>query len=441
MRIVLGTHDFSSFAGTETYTHTLAVELQRLGHEAIVYASTVGPIADQAREQGIPVIDRLEGLPPTCDAVVSQDTSTAFVLTKRFPGAVRLQVVHSDYHALQSPPQLDGVCDAVVVLNDRVRRHVESLAHHPPIVRLGQPVDLRRFRGQREGQEQRTNRVLILGNYLHGPIAEVVTGACRDAGLEPVQAGVHTAPTATPEQLMADVDVVIGLGRCVIEAMACHRAAYVFGVMGSDGWVTPDSYPALEADGFAGSATTRCVDRRQMADDLRTWHAQMGLVNRQLAKSGHDIQRHAQELVAELRSHMAGDARPEPATASADELARLVRMEWQTWGRFTGSLAETTALHRAVADLDAARRDEVERLHQHYADVTSARESERAVHESELSAKERELSALRDAVARAEADRAAAHQQLAAFRSTRRYRSAMRLAAPLDAVRRRLGAS
>lgn len=434
MRIVLGTHDFSSFAGTETYTQTVAVELQRLGHEAIVYAPTLGPIAEQTRAHGVAVVDRLDQMPSTCDAVVSQDTSAAFALTKRFHDAVRLQVVHSDYHALQSPPQLDGVCDAVVVLNDRVRRHVESLAQHPPIVRLGQPVDLRRFRGQREGQEQRTNRVLILGNYLHGPIAEVVTGACRDAGLEPVQAGVHTAPTATPEQLMADVDVVIGLGRCVIEAMACHRAAYVFGLMGSDGWVTPDSYPAMEADGFAGSATTRCVNRQDMADDLREWHAQMGLVNRQLAKSGHDIQQHAQQLVAELRSHMTAGARPEPATASADELARLVRMEWQTWGRFTGSLEETTALHRAAAHVEAAHRDEIGRLHQHYADVAAA-------HEAERSAQDLELSALRDAIGRAEADRSASRQQLDAFRSTRRYRSAVRLAAPLDAVRRRLGAS
>lgn len=426
MRIVLGTHDFSAFAGTETYTHTVAVELQRLGHEAIVYAPALGPIAEQTRTYGVAVVDRLDRLPPTVDAVVSQDTSTAFALTGHLPDAIRVQVVHSDYHALQSPPQLDGVCDAVVVLNDRVRRHVESLASHPPIVRLGQPVDLRRFRGQREGQEQRTHRALLLGNYLHGPIADVVMDACRDAGLEPVRAGVHAAPSATPEQLMADVDVVIGLGRCVIEAMASHRAAYVFGVMGSDGWVTPDSYPALEADGYAGSATSRCVDQQRMAADLREWTPQMGLVNRQLAKRGHDVQQHAQQLVNELRSLTTADARPEPATASADELARLVRLEWQTWGRFTDSLAESAALRRALTDVQTASREEVERVHEHRSELTSAHE--------------RELSALREALARAEADRASARQQLDAFRSTRRYRSALRLAAPLDAVRRLLGA-
>lgn len=433
MRIVLGTHSFSAFAGTETYTHTLALELQRLGHETIVYAPSLGPIADRAREQGVPVVDRLDALPASCDAVISQDTSTAFTLAGRLPDAVRLQVVHSDHHALQSPAQLDGVCDAVVVLNDRVRRHVESLAHHPPIVRLGQPIDLRRFRGQREGQERRTHRALLLGNYLHGPIAEAVTGACRDAGFEPVQAGVHAAPTAAPEQLIADADLVIGLGRCVIEAMACHRAAYVFGVVGGDGWVTADSYPAMEADGFGGTATPDHIDRERLTADLRGWSAQMGHVNRQLAKRGHDIHVHAQQLVAELRDRMTAEGRSAPAVTAADELARLVRLEWQTWGRFEASLAESAALRRALADATdagAAAHAEVERVHQHLAALAAAHERERAaLHE-----------AIAEAQAEGRAEAQAARRELEAFRATRRYRSALRLAAPVDAVRRLLGA-
>ena len=31
--------------------------------------------------------------------------------------------------------------------------------------------------------------------------------------------------------------------------------AYVWDTRGGDGWVTPETYPALEADGFTGAAT------------------------------------------------------------------------------------------------------------------------------------------------------------------------------------------
>jgi hypothetical protein len=72
-------------------------------------------------------------------------------------------------------------------------------------------------------------------------------------------------------------------------------------------------------------------------------------------------------------------------------MARLVRMQWQTEGRCTGLAAENDAL-----------RSQLER--------------ERA---------------------QAAAESAAIHEELVAFRQTRRYRLASLLARPLEALRRR----
>lgn len=47
---------------------------------------------------------------------------------------------------------------------------------------------------------------------------------------------------------------MVGKGRALLEGMACARAAYLYDVAGSDGWVTPERYGAMEADGFAGQA-------------------------------------------------------------------------------------------------------------------------------------------------------------------------------------------
>lgn len=415
MRIVLSLHDFSSFAGTETYTLSVAHELQGLGHEAIIYAPTLGSIADTARAQGLPVFDRPEALPTTADGVLAQDTGSAFAMAAQYPDAVRFQVVHSDYHPLQSPSQLEGVCAAVVVLNDRIRRRVEALAHHPPVIRLRQPIDLKRF-GIRGGHDRRTYRALLLGNYLRGPTADVVTDACRSAGFEPVQAGVQATPSATPERLMADVDVVIGLGRCVIEAMASRRAAYVFGIAGGDGWVTADNYAALEADGFGGTATGRALDGAAIAADLAAWDPQMGWVNRQLA-ADHGVGPHAEALVDALGAHGAvTSAVPVPA----DELARLVRVEWQTWARYTDSLAEAAALRRNLADEQAHAREALARAEQAESELRTLRET----------------TADTDQLHAARRERDAAIQRLTDFQATRRYRSALRLAAPFDAIRR-----
>jgi hypothetical protein len=425
MRIVLGLADFSTFAGTETYTLTVADELVRLGHEVVVHPETAGPIAEVARARAISVVSDPGQLPPACDAVIAQDAAGAYLLAERYPDARRILVAHSDYFALQSPPQLPGTCHAVVVLNERVRRHVEQLASPIPLIRLRQPVDLKRF-GACGGAPQQARRVLVLGNYLRGPAAEMVAAACREAGLEPMLSGAHTVPTHTPEQAIADAEIVIGLGRCVVEAMAGRRAAYVYGIAGGDGWVTPERYAALEADGFGGTASDVVIDRARLAADLAGWDPEMGPRNRQLANGHHDAADHAAELVAQLRALRADDG---PPLQHAAELARLVRLEWQSWSRYAGALEENRVLRAALEQSESRRAHEA-----------AAASAEAAAREREDGARRlADITAERDAQTTAadEARRALARERarVEAFRATRRYRLAGRLAAPLDRLR------
>jgi hypothetical protein len=317
------------------------------------------------------------------------------------------------------------VCGAVVVLNDRVQRHVAQLASSPPIIRLRQPVDLKRF-GTRGGAPSAPRRALVLGNYLRAEAAEVVVGACTAAGLEPMLSGVHSTPTQTAEQAIADVEVVIGLGRCIVEAMAGRRAAYVFGIAGGDGWVTPERYAAMEADGFGGTASDLTIDGARLTADLAAWNAEMGPTNRQLAHRHHDAAAHAVELVAQLRELAPDDRTPPP---HAGELARLVRLEWQSWSRYAGALDENRELRDALrAHHETSRQelaDEVGRLRRE-ADAEVGRLRD------DLAAAQHDREVLSAEARRAVDDLAAERASWEAFRATKRFRLAAALARPFD---------
>jgi hypothetical protein len=126
----------------------------------------------------------------------------------------------------------------------------------------------------------------------------------------------------------------------------------------------------------------------------------MGPRNRQLANGHHNAADHAAELVAHLRALRADDG---PPLQHAAELARLVRLEWQSWSRYAGALEENRVLRAALE----------------HEQSESRRAHEAAAASAEAAA--RELTRER---ARVEA-----------FRDTRRYRLAARLAAPLDRLR------
>lgn len=410
MRILLSVENFNVFGGTESYMLTVAQRLERLGHQATIYTPNPGPAAQFAREQAVRVAEVAQ-LPDGIDAIFSQDASTAYELAGRYPSAARVFVAHSVDHIITEVPQLAGVCHAVVTLNDRVGRWVGSHAGHPPITRLRQPIDLARFR-RADPPRDRPRRVLVTSNTLKGPRAATIGAACERNGFEVSWIGATSHPTSRPERAIAEADIVIGAGRSALEAMAASRATFIYGVVGCDGWVTPASYAQLEADGFAGLATGMIADADALAEALGRWRQEMGQANRELTCAHHSAPAHVIELVrlAEQIGRANNCPRPAPPTPT-EEMARLVRLEWLTFGRLSEAIHEADRLRAENGRLAAALADE-----------------------EELRGRLGALIADQDAQLRSTQER------LTALLATRRHRLAQLIAAPLDKARAVRGA-
>jgi hypothetical protein len=169
---------------------------------------------------------------------------------------------------------------------------------------------------------------------------------CRKLGLEFDLVGRHGRVSESSEHEIGGADIVIGVGRSVVEAMAAGKPAYVYDIDGGDGWVNPQTYAALEADGFAGTATDDVIDSARLERDLAAFEPAMGELNRDLVRRHHDAERHAVEL-AKLVERTA-PASPPPATALA-ELARLARAERRAEEFATEMRREN---HRLFAQID-----------------------------------------------------------------------------------------
>jgi hypothetical protein len=376
LELVLGHQEFVAPGGSETYLLTVAEHLQRLGHEVTIFVVEAGEMAHVASTRGLRVIAAEHELPRECDGVLAQDGVVSLILAARYPATSQVFVAHAPSIDLQRPVQLDGVVSAVIALNDRVGQRLGGLAQQHEVVRLRQPIDVQRF-APRGGPRAAPEHVLLLSNYLRGPARETLARACADAGMRLAHVGVPGRPSSSPELDIAASDITVGQGRAALEGMASGRAVYVLDRWGGDGWVTPASYPTLEANGFAGVASDETIDGERLRRDLAAYRPEMGLLNRQLACANHHAMDHVCEIVSLLRR--LSPARPR-SDAPLREMARLVRVQWQTESRCWGLTVENQALR------DQAR---------------------------------------------------ATQEQLAALKRTRRYRLASLLARPLDALRRR----
>lgn len=323
MRLILASNHLG-LGGSESYLLTVAEQFERLGHEATLFAHEPGAGAELARSRAFHVVDE-NRLPDECDAALVQDAGVSLDLAARYPRARQVFVAHSESFDLQLPPQLEGLVSAVVALNDRVADRLRALAVPARVVRLRQPIDTERFVAGAPLPE-RPRRALLLSNNAVADRLAMLESACAELGLELARVGGEAGQTTDPRSRLVDADIVIGYGRSILEAMACGRAAYVYDRHGSDGWVTAESYPEIEAGGFAGRSGREIADPARLREELARFDPSMGPVNHDLVMAHHRANVHAQALVELL----AGDG--EAAALShggLEEMARLVRLEWR----------------------------------------------------------------------------------------------------------------
>ena len=323
MEILIGT----SALEPRPYLVTVTEQLERLGHEVRVFAAEPLPSPPELRVVGVE-----RDLPLAPDVIYSQDAEAALLLADLYPLTPQLFAAHGDGEDVWLPPQLAGVVARVVVFDDRTAERVRAAALPQQLVRLRRPVDLDRH-ASRGSLPERPARASIhldgLSDYRRGIVQRVLA----DARIE----------------LDDDAELVLGRGRAIVEALAEGRAAYVYGDDGGDGWVTPERYEQLEADGFSGRAEPTATTFEGLRADLEGYDPALGPAGRELAQA-HDARAHAQQLVAAFDEVK---PRRDPVDAPLRELARVVRVEAAT--------ARRAATHAREAEAATTRARALER--------------------------------------------------------------------------------
>jgi hypothetical protein len=325
VEILAGTNQLRGTGDAEAYLVTVCEQLERLGHEMLVFCAEPGDAP------GLRVVSVERRLPLAPDVIYSQDAYAALLLADLYPLTPQVFALHDDRDELWLPPQLPAVIARVVVFDDRGgdRARAASLVHE--IVRVRRPVDTDRFSPRaalRERPQAALPQLEHLSDYRRG----MVERACADAGIETAD----------------DADLVIGRGLPILEAMASARAAYVYGEDGGDGWVTPERYELLEADGFSGRAEMSATDFERLRRDLDGYDPAMGPANRELALA-HSARDHAQELMSIFDTLT---PRRDPVDAPLRELARLVRVEAATARRADAAAAEAHEARTRTRELE-----------------------------------------------------------------------------------------
>ena len=249
MRILLTNHSLQFVGGTEKWTHAMALEMMRRGHEVEVFCLVGGMTSSMMLSEGITV--RMTMGSGYDLAMINHNTCLGMANRIDCP---KIYTTHGPLNPLEMPA---GGADAYVGVSEELKHWYKQFLDRDLTV-ITNGVDLEKFYPKEPDKESYisihgydqldTNksgpRVLSMCKI---PLAgAMVAEACRLQHL-PFE-GIHyiSNPVWDTAELIQRHDIVVGVGRTAVEALACGKYVIAFdaraetGVQ-ADGVLTPEN--------------------------------------------------------------------------------------------------------------------------------------------------------------------------------------------------------
>jgi hypothetical protein len=282
--ILLGINSLKLLGGSETYTFTLAEELVRLGYEVDVHTLENGDVTPKMSE-----VARLLGLHDIQKkkydlALISQNMHLLIpIRAKRI-----IQICHGIYPKLERPSLM---AHGHISVSEEVRDLLRFKGFNSVVI--NNFVNQERFH-RTSPIHQECRRVLSL---CHGIEAnELIHSACHDLGLEFVHYSKFNGAIWNIEDEMNKADLVISIGRGVIESMSCGRAVIVYdhrpySTDYGDGMLTPEIIDVSLGCNFSGRSLKRKFIREGLMEEINKYHPSMGDYNLVYAHEHFDVRK------------------------------------------------------------------------------------------------------------------------------------------------------
>ncbi|HYO62964.1 MAG TPA: glycosyltransferase family 4 protein [Pyrinomonadaceae bacterium] len=373
MKVLITCETLSARGGTELYVRDVAGALLRLGHTPLVYAGTLGEVANEIRNLTVPVVARLDALSAAPDLVFGQHHLPTLAALLRFPDAPAVYVCHDWYGLNAFAPRLPRILRFVAVDETcRDRLVYEDGVEESRVVVLPHSVNLRRF-APRGPLPPRPRRALVFGNYTQeSPHLEALRAACSERGVQlDAVGGLMRNAVAAPEELLRDYDLVFAKGRAALEAVAVGAAVVIYsGVRYLGPMVRAEEVERLLPLNFGVRAMGRALTpeelRQKAGAEIDRYDAEDAARASAVARerAGQDAAMHAvaelcEEVVEEYGRIKSGLDPRDEGPAVAAYLERLLAQQEQVQAHFR---AQQQGLQNSFAGRLSARLQRYPRL-------------------------------------------------------------------------------
>jgi len=283
LKILLANGTLSLLAGSETWTATLARQLKKQGHEVTCFAMSIFPgvhslgiISDGLIKDGIPCLDMISssGIKPFVvsleenkdlqfDLIIANHHHVVSHLREQFPTTPIISTIHGPIHTMPGPngtaidapehPALNAKVNQFVTVSEEMQGILKERYNIEAIL-IRNFLDTKYFDAKRSITPEKPKMFLINTNYFgaHSPDAEIIRVVTKHYDAKLAGIGGNFVPSNDIMTAIEDADIVIGIGRSVLEGVCAGRLGIVHGHWGTGGVIHPGSIEVIRHFNFSG---------------------------------------------------------------------------------------------------------------------------------------------------------------------------------------------
>ena len=272
LKIILANNTLSLLAGSETWTYTLAVALKNLGHKVYAFSPKLGIISEELAKENILSFNQIStsGVRPFTfvleenqdhdyDVIIANHNHIVEYLRKQFPKTPIISTIHGVIHFFEDQktiapehPALESGVNQFVAVSEEVQQLLQEKYNIDSVV-IRNFIDMARFKTKRKISKT-PKQILINTNYQsnHDPEVEMIRTVAKHYGARLTAIGEGFSQTFDTLKAIEDADVVVGMGRSVLEGVAGGRLGIVHGRWGTGGIINEKNIDELRKFNFSG---------------------------------------------------------------------------------------------------------------------------------------------------------------------------------------------
>jgi len=295
LRLLLATNHLQGWTGSETLLLTLVEGLHESGVHIVVYARYLDfAWAQSLAPAGVQFSDDLKQIQHLAfDVAHVQHNNCLLDVRSAFPC---LPIIFSSLGVLpflEQPVPFELGVVRHLAISEEVQAHLIAQGVSADRIEILRNLVCSRRFSPKHAIQPRPRHILTVSYKMDDVRKSLLRSAADSIGASIRFVG--GAESLTQNELAAAInqaDIVVTIGRGVIEAMLCGRVPLVYDIHGGDGLVTPDNLESLRTCNFSGRRHGKDYTLAELLEEFSKYRSDFGEELRSLAEAQYALSTH-----------------------------------------------------------------------------------------------------------------------------------------------------